>query len=315
MTHVNSAVPSPELLDRACGCLVGAAIGDAFGMPLEFGPARSGHQQVRDLVSGRLPAGHFTDDTEMMLALAESLLDHRPLDPADLARRFVAWHQAGPADVGIHTAHVLRRIARGEPWEQAVGAVQAQKPESAGNGSVMRCFPVAVAYWDDLEACLEISRLQSRVTHPHPECQAGSAFVNAVIWHMLHGKLPEGAVTEALEDVPDLSSELQAVIQSAPARQPTELKNSGWMRHTLESAVWGLLTTDSYAEAVIQVANLGNDADTAAAVVGAMAGATYGPASIPIDWQHRLHGPWPAGSDHMWEVSDFVCLAGDLLEQ
>ncbi|MCX7706739.1 MAG: ADP-ribosylglycohydrolase family protein [Anaerolineae bacterium] len=94
-------------------------------MPLEFGPAIPADRLVRDMRPGRLPAGAFTDDTEMALALAESLLARRPLDPADLAARFVAWHCAGPADVGIQTSNVLSRIARGASWQEAVDAIPA----------------------------------------------------------------------------------------------------------------------------------------------------------------------------------------------
>ena len=138
-----------DLQDRLRGVAVGAAIGDALGMPLEFGPAIPADRLVRTMQSGRLPAGAFTDDTEMALALAGSLLERSPLDADSLARHFVAWYRAGPSDVGIQTSNVLGRIARGAPWQAAVDAVQRAKPDSAGNGSVMRCWPVALAHWDD----------------------------------------------------------------------------------------------------------------------------------------------------------------------
>ena len=80
--------------DRIRGCAVGAAVGDALGMPLEFGPRRDVDRLVRDMQAARLPAGSFTDDTEMALALAESLVARSPLDPADLAQRFVAWYRS-----------------------------------------------------------------------------------------------------------------------------------------------------------------------------------------------------------------------------
>ena len=178
------------MLDRARGCAVGAAVGDALGMPLEFDFARPPHRLVREMQGGRLPAGSFTDDTEMALALAESLLHRCPLDPVDLAQRFVAWYQTEPPDVGLHTRRVLSRIADGQPWLEAVQEVQRQKPDSAGNGSVMRCWPVALAHWDDPGALLAASRLQSQVTHPHPDCEAGSAFVSMAIYHLLRGMPP-----------------------------------------------------------------------------------------------------------------------------
>ncbi len=297
--------------DRLQGCAVGAAIGDALGMPLEFGPRRPLDHLVRDMEARRLPAGTFTDDTEMALALADSLLVHRPLDPVDLAQCFVAWLQAGPDDVGIHTRSVLSRIGAGAPWQQAVDAVQARKPDSAGNGSVMRCWPVALAHWNDLDRLTADSRLQSQVTHPHPECVAGSVYTNVVIYHLVHGLPKAQAVAQALGAV-EMPGGLRAVIEAAPGRDREQLQNSGWVRHTLESAVWGLLTTDSFEEAVVQVVNLGNDADTAGAVVGALAGAAYGLASVPARWRETLRGEWPLQSGSIWHAAELVDLADRL---
>lgn len=297
---------------RAQGCTVGASVGDALGMPLEFGPRQPADRLVREMQAGRLPAGDFTDDTEMALALAESLLAYHSLDPADVALRFVTWYQAGPDDVGNHTSAVLSRVAAGEDWERAVEAVQRQRPDSAGNGSVMRCWPVALAHWNDLDRLLADSRLQSRVTHPHPECVAGSAFVNAAIYYLLQGVQPAEAVARALEVV-EMPAPLREVVEAAPTHRREELKNSGWVRHTLESAVWGLLTTDSFEEAVVQVVNLGNDADTAGAVVGALAGAAYGLEGIPAQWREALRGEWPLASGRIWRVDDLVTLANRLI--
>jgi ADP-ribosyl-[dinitrogen reductase] hydrolase len=86
------------------------------------------------------------------------------------------------------------------------------------------------------------------------------------------------------------------------------------VRHTLESAVWGLTTTSAFEEAVVQVVNLGNDADTAGAVVGALAGATYGLAAIPPRWREVLKGEWPMGSGTQWRAMDLVELADRLVE-
>ena len=297
---------------RFWGCALGAAVGDALGMPLEFGPPQPADRLVREMGSGRLPPGSFTDDTEMALALAESLLAHSPLDPADLAERFVAWYQARPPDVGIHTAQVLGRVAHGEAWAAAAMAAQAYHPESAGNGSVMRCWPVALAHWNDLPALLADSRLQSRVTHPHPECVAGSALVNAIIYFLLHDATPQEAVAEALGAVRDLPSGLLQAVRAAPDLSRSGLKNSGWVRHTVESATWGLLTTHSFEEAVVQVVNLGGDADTAGAVVGALAGAAYGLEAIPRRWRDALQGELPWQRGRIWRAKDLVELADQL---
>jgi ADP-ribosyl-[dinitrogen reductase] hydrolase len=300
------------LRDRARGCAVGAAVGDALGMPLEFGSRRSADRMVREMRSGRLPAGTFTDDTEMALALAESLLVHKPLDPADLASRFVTWYEAGPEDIGHLTRMVLHEISRGAEWEQASKVIHRAYPDSAGNGSVMRCWPVALAHWDDLPRLLADSRLQSQVTHRHAECLAACAFVNVAIYELLRGAAPAEAVERASESVqmPEL---LRAAIQAAPSKRREELLNSGWVRHTVESAVWGLLMAGSFGEAIIQVANLGGDADSAAAVTGALAGAAYGLEAIPLDWQEMLRGQYPLGSKQAWNTARLVDLADRLI--
>ena len=300
-----------ELQDRLRGVAVGAAIGDALGMPLEFGPAIPADRLVRTMQAGRLPAGAFTDDTEMALALADSLLEHTPLDADALARHFVAWYRTGPSDVGIQTSNVLGRIARGATWQAAVDVVQRSKPDSAGNGSVMRCWPVALAHWDDLDSLLADSRLQSQVTHPHPECVAGSAFVNATIYHLVHGVEAQAAVGQALDQVA-MPPALRQAIVAASAKRRGELPNSGWVRHTIESAIWGLLTTNSFEEAVVQVVNLGNDADTAGAVAGALAGAAYGLSAIPAAWRVAFHGEWPLRSGERWDAARLIALADQL---
>ena len=285
-----------------------------MGMPLEFGPQRPADRLVREMRPGRLPAGSFTDDTEMALALGESLLANCPLNPGDLAERFVRWYRAGPDDIGVHLGKVLSLMSQGEAWAAAAGAVQAQYPEAAGNGSVMRCWPAALAHWDDLPGLLADSRLQSRVTHPHAECVGGSALVNAIIYFLVHSATPHEAVAQALDAVHDVPTGLRQAVEAAPSRLRTELKNSGWVRETVESAVWGLLTTNSFEEAVIQVANLGNDADTAAAVAGALAGAAYGLEAIPRRWREMLRGELPWQRGRVWRTEDLVQLANQLAE-
>jgi ADP-ribosyl-[dinitrogen reductase] hydrolase len=292
---------------RLYGCAIGAALGDAFGMPLEFGPRQPPDRLVRELTAGRLPAGSITDDTEMALALAESLATHKPLDPADLAQRFLAWYHTHPADIGIHTAAVLCKVGAGMPWDQASVRTQAEDPENASNGSLMRCWPVALAYWDLPERLIEESTLQSRVTHAHPECVAACVFTNRIIAGLVNGATPQEAYQDALENVP-LPAGLEDAVRAAPTRQRDELVNSGWVRHTLESAIWGLLSSQTFAEAVIQVANLGNDADTAASVTGALAGAAYGLEAIPVGWRRKLRGWWPPEAPREWQESEFIAL-------
>lgn len=298
-------------IDRIRGAAVGAAVGDALGMPLEFMPPRHETDLVIDMLSGRIPAGTFTDDTEMALALAESLLDQRSLDAVDLSARFVTWMQGNPPDIGNHTRAVLQRQASGQSWDDAVRDVQRANPASAGNGSVMRCWPVALTWRNDHNSLIHNSVLQSRVTHPHQECTAASVFVNLTISHLLQGTAPYTAVNLAIQEG-DIPHALRVVIHQAPHKTRRDLANTGWVRHTLESAVWGLLTTDNFEDAVIKVVNLGSDADTAGAVTGALAGAAYGIDAIPLRWRKTLRGEYPLCSGKIWHSDHLMKLAETL---
>lgn len=304
--------------DRLRGIAVGAAIGDALGMPLEFQPARPLYDLETEMARGPLPAGSFTDDTEMALALSESLLISHPLDPNDLAGRFVGWYTSNPPDIGIHTRNVLGMIYRGTPWREAATVTHRARPDSAANGSLMRCWPVAIACWDNQAYLVAESRLQSEVTHMHKDCVDACVFTNLLIYSILHGRsnlspdasLRQGIAT-ALEQV-SLDPDFRTVIELAMVRSRNDLPNSGWVRHTLESALWAVLTTKSFEEALVQAVNLGNDADTTGTVTGAIAGAMYGFSAIPVRWKDLLHGEYPLRSNHIWFSNDFAKLADDL---
>ncbi len=308
-----SAPANETILDRARGCAVGAAVGDALGMSLEFSPPRPADDLLREMQPARgLPAGSFTDDTEMALALAESLLTRRPLDPDDLARRFAGWLRDGPPDVGTHTRAVLARVAQGVPWRRAVAEVQSSRAESASNGSVMRCWPVALAHWNAIEALQADSRLQSEVTHPHPDCVAACVLVNTMIYYLLQGHSFQAALEAALPAA-SLAPDFEALVRAAPAQPRDRLKNTGWVRHAVETAIWAVGTTGSLEDAVVQAANLGDDADTGAAVTGALAGALYGLKAVPARWRDALRGVWPIRRGRIWSADDFVQLADRLV--
>jgi ADP-ribosyl-[dinitrogen reductase] hydrolase len=302
------------LLDRLQGAAVGSAVGDAFGMPLEFSPIVPVEKLVVTMNQGRLPAGTFTDDTEMALALADSLLAKRPLDGNDLAQRFLSWYRGGPEDIGNHTRTVLETIKRGQSWEMASAEVLRFRPDSSGNGSVMRCWPVALAWWNNRAQLVADSALQSRVTHSHADCIAGSIFVNVWISELVQGKPLREAFQDALASV-ELPESLRAIIVRAPSRQRAELENSGWVRRTLETTAWAVLTTTTFKDAVIQAANLGNDADTGAAVTGVIAGAAYGLAAIPLEWRNLLHGQWPLRSGKTIKTADILALVEKLVKE
>ncbi len=309
---------SEQVQDRLRGIAVGAAVGDALGMPLEFQPPRPVHNLETEMVKGQLPAGSFTDDTEMALCLAESLLIQNPLEGIDLAARFTSWYQSNPPDIGIHTTHVLARIAAGTDWQEAASNAQKANPDSASNGSLMRCWPVAIARHDNPALLVAESRLQSQITHQHNDCINACIFSNMILAKLVHrpsNMHPDGGLRNAIEDglrKIDFDPEFRLAIDLAPVRTRNELKNTGWVRHTLESALWAVLTTRSFEEALVQAVNLGYDADTTGTVTGAIAGAMYGLSSIPSRWKEALHGEYPIRSGKLWFAADFIDLADKL---
>ena len=293
---------TPDLMQRARGSLLGAAIGDAFGMALQGTLRRPVNAQVRGLRAGRLEAGRFTANTEAMLAVAESLLapsvpaSSTPLGKGNLP------HPDGRA------GGLLARLA-GRPQ----AAVRETKPGAPTAEALLCSLPLALIHIDDRAACLEEARRRSCLTHPHPECVAGSAFVAAMLWHLLRGAAPGRAIQESLRVCNDLPEALVDTIQQAPGRVRDRLTNRALVGPTLECVIWGLVLTASYVEAVTRVANLGGDAAIATALVGALAGAAYRYSGIPADWRMQVHGFWPPQSERVWREPELVALAERLI--
>jgi ADP-ribosyl-[dinitrogen reductase] hydrolase len=284
-------------IDRARGCLVGAAVGDALGMPFEF---RTGPVKVAGMVAGRLPAGSFTDDTEMALALAQALLVSREEWREPFQAALLEWYAAGPADIGMQTARALDALAIGEK-PPALG-------HSTGNGSLMRTHVVAVAFGSHLPDCLAAAAEQSAVTHPHPLCVKACRVLSGCAWLLLHGVPARHTVCPA----PLTLDTVARVCEEARSGEWSALTPSGFVIDTLRVAFWALLTTSSFEECVRAAVALGGDADTNGAVAGALAGAAYGLDSIPRAWRNAVGGEYPLRSKRRWNAEDLVNLADSL---
>ncbi len=286
--------PAEIVLDQAAGSLVGLAVGDALGGPVEGLTAAEiagRHGFLMEMVGGGhlgLDPGETTDDTAQTIAIAESLLARRGLDPADIADRFSLWYLLRPKGLGTHTTSVLDRMAGGEDWEIASLKVQAQNPQSAGNGSLMRCAPIALMDHATHAVLIENSRLGSRITHPHASCQWSCAFVNLIIAELLSGSEITHAVDNALATCGHRGDVFFPVLErarnAALSADAGVLNPGGHVLDTLECAIWALVHHDSFEQAVGSAVNLGGDADTIGAVTGALAGAAYGFESIPERW-------------------------------
>ena len=275
-----------RLRDQFRGVIIGLAIGDALGGPLEFQPARDLDSLVTEMIGGgwqRLAPGEWTDDTQMTLCVVESLLTKRVFDPDDIARRFVLWMKTGPKDIGLHTGRVLDAISRGDHWETASREVQSLNPDNASNGSLMRCAPLSLFFYRHPEVLQSLSPVLSRITHAHPDCEQACVFLNVTIALLLLEKRP-GDVIELAYDAceaatPELKERVGRALEVRNITSPT-----GYVLDTLEVALWAYQHTHSFEAAVIAAVNRGADADTVGAVTGALAGARYGLSGIPQRW-------------------------------
>lgn len=282
-------------LDRAAGCLLGLAIGDAIGTTLEF-KKRDSYQHLTDMLGGgpfHLPVGVWTDDTSMALALAESLIASRDkgldFDASDLMDRFVSWWREGEYsatgecfDIGITTSSALGRYkASGDPFAGD------PDPHSAGNGSLMRLAPVALAgvHWSS-ERAAEIACLQSRTTHAAAACLDACAAYALMLRAAITGANLEEAIYAGQGR---FGTTIGAIVEGSwRVKSRDQISSSGYVAHSLEAALWCVSQTGNYRDAILLAANLGDDADTTAAITGQLAGALYGRASLPVEWLAKL---------------------------
>ena len=283
-----------ETYDRATGCLLGLACGDALGRPVEFTTASDidrRHGQVTEMLADGThgqPAGTVTDDTELALCIAESLVANGGFDPADVADRFVRWLDGGPFDVGLMTHDAIRRLRDGAAPAAAGRAVWESRPEgsNAGNGSVMRCAPHAVAFADD-PTLREVSRTSSAITHADPRCTWGCAALNLTLAGLLREEpAPLSAALERVDGAPEELLDALDPVAAAERRRPFEddLASTGYVVDTLQTALHDGLLADTAEAAVVRAVDRGGDADTVGAVAGAVAGARFGAGALPDRW-------------------------------
>lgn len=265
--------------DRAIGSLLGLAVGDALGAAIEFQP-KPRFAQLEDMVPGgphHLQRGQWTDDTAMALALADSLIAVAELDTADLMRRFLEWRDTGAYsctdvcfDIGNQTSAALDRFRReGDPLAGSTD------PQASGNGALMRLAPVSIRHWRDRNGLLRVADLQTRTTHGSPPTIKASRTFAQLLADAIAGtplaEILAGPVADGIE------GGWRGLHRDAIA-------GTGWVVRSLQAAVWAVSRTTNFRAAVLLAANLGEDADTTAAIAGQLAGAIYGAAGIPAEW-------------------------------
>lgn len=279
-----------ELLDKAKGCLVGLAVGDAVGTTLEF-RQRGTFEPITDMVGGGpfdLLPGQWTDDTSMALCLAHSLIYKNGFDPVDQMNRYCNWYQYGYMsstgecfDIGVTVAAALNSYMKTRnPFSGSIDE------RSSGNGSLMRLAPIAIFYRDKPAELIRYAGESSRTTHGSAECiDACKYFASLLVMAMSARKKDELLNTFYQPTTPKVSAIESGLYLEKNYQQ---LTGSGYVIESLESALWCFHKADSFEEAILLAANIGNDADTTAAICGQIAGAFYGCTGIPGRWVNLI---------------------------
>lgn len=287
--------------DRAVGALVGLAVGDALGAGYEFttpGPAEP--EMVGGGGFGWEP-GEWTDDTQMAICIAR-VLETGSLDVAAIGNGFLEWYRSRPKDVGNMTRAVLSRVDQGADLSAAAQRYFEQHPHgAAGNGSLMRTAPVALAFLERPdEELVEFAMAVSSLTHADRQAQEACAiWCVGIKYAVLDATF--GGVRAGLEILPPASRTTWSdYLDEAEKRSPSEFTGNGYVVRALQAAWASIVQTETAGESpclhlqdsLKRAIAIGDDTDTVGAITGMLVGARWGGSAIPTLWTEKLHG-WP----------------------
>jgi ADP-ribosylglycohydrolase len=302
-----------KVRERFRGSLLGLAIGDALGMPVEGARAstiKARLGRVTDFYPApwrNLKAGQWTDDTKMMLCHARSIVDRGKVDVEDIAAKFVEWYLSRDwRGIGEATYESINRLLQGvSPLKSGKSGEMA-----AGNGTVMRIAPIALIDCLDLEKLHRDAELASIITHNNPEAVAGSRAVCYAISRAVVGKLRPGNLIDEVAGYIgpcQVSERLLLAKKFLDEGMDVEeallrLGTSGYVVETVASAFFCFLRMpDDFAETVISAVGGGIDADTTGAVAGSISGAYNGSSGIPEKWVKNVEA-----SQEIIELADRI---------
>lgn len=273
------------------GCFLGLAVGDAVGTTLEF-RERGSFAPITDMIGGgpfNLKPGQWTDDTSMALCLAHSLLEQSGFDPHDQMQRYNQWRKEGYMssngrcfDIGVTVSEAMSRYAKtGDPFSGSTN------PFSAGNGSLMRLAPVVMYYSPELTHVIHYAGESSRTTHAALECIDACRYFAAVL-HLAFSGADKASLLACDLYQPETKKVRAIATGEYQGKSIEAITGSGYVIDCLEASLWCFAHSGSFEEAILMAANLGDDADTTAAVCGQLAGAYYGLQGIPQHWLEKI---------------------------
>jgi ADP-ribosyl-[dinitrogen reductase] hydrolase len=272
-------VTRDDLHKRALGAYLGFAVGDALGATVEFmtpGEIQQRYGMHRDMIGGgwlKLKPGQITDDTQMSLALGQSIIASGGWNATAAADAFVGWLKSKPLDVGNTCRRGIRRY-------MAEGTLAGQPQEGdAGNGACMRNLPLALATLNDDAAFADATLAQCHITHHHRLSDAATLALGKMTRSLIRG----GGMRSCRAEANRLIAEFPVF-----RFDPYPRRASGYIVDTVQTVLYFFFRTDSFESCLTEVVNRGEDADTNGALAGMLAGAAYGVAGIPGYWLRKL---------------------------
>jgi len=277
-------------VNKFTGSLIGGAVGDALGMAVEGWSAEAIHSRygvLKDMQDQRFGLGCYTDDTQLTLLVAESLLDRNGFDPNDLAQRFARWPSFARG-AGRACTRACGRLAEGISW-------QGSGVDSAGCGSAMRVAPLGLFFSHQPALLKKAARDSSVITHTDPRAVAGATAVARAVARCVDGKGPLDPI-DFLHDiasfVSDISREFADTLRrllplkdEPPGVALQEIGTGGFVMETVPAAFYYFIhSPDNLETAMINAVNGGGDTDSIAAILGGIAGAFHGFEAIPDRW-------------------------------
>ncbi len=288
------------VLARAQGCLLGQAAGDALGSVCEFqtpgfiaATHGSGLQRLVDGGTYETIAGQPTDDTELALMLARSLIASGGVEAESLAEHYTWWFRSQPFDIGGTTRNAISAAVAAVAGRRAEAMREAARRRlgSQANGSLMRVSPLGVFGWQaETEQLARWVATDAELTHPNAVCIAASASLAIAIGIGVRTGNALVAYRKALDWCERYGpAEVTAALRAAEREPPRDvLSRMGWVLHALQNAFHQLLSSESLQQAVIDTVQRGGDTDTNAAVCGALLGAVHGREAVPPQWRRMV---------------------------
>ena len=301
-----------DFISRTMAVIIGHAVGDALGVPVEFEDReRLRRSPVMDMMgfgTYDVPKGAWSDDTSMSLCALDAIAESGGINLDLTMINFCRWYYKGEFtptgdtfDVGNTCSFAIERYyTEGKaPTESGLTSER-----SNGNGSLMRIHPFALYLYGKqlpVNVKIEIIEKASSLTHAHERSKIGCGIYSFILWELLQNP-SKASVTEGAKRALEYYNGRAELSHYARLFNricnvygdfeenctESEIESSGYVVDTLESAIWCLLTTESYEACVLRAVNLGDDTDTVGAIAGSLAGALYGYESIPQGWRDTL---------------------------